>query len=217
MNIHVKNLLGTGLVFFYRYLRIPMLTHQFYLRWITIHSQAQSLTLLFKPFEFDSTHTTYWRELSRINMTGSIGRLLVIFCYFQITELSNAWTLESPVSFSQKCGRETTKLFQQRSDFDLDSSRRSILGLVPALAGLTLLESPAYAEVDPFAAMDDMLSSGLPTAVSSPASSPTSSQSTTIPNPDKSAPPQTQQNASDMAAALQESKKRRTIDPRTHG
>lgn len=149
-------------------------------------------------------------------MTGSIGRLFVIFCYFQITILSDAWTLESPVSFAQKCERDTTKLFHQRSDFEYDSSRRSVLGLAPALAGLTLLGSPALAEVDPFAAMDDMLSSGLPTAASSPASSATSSQSTTSPNPDKSAPPQTQ-NASDMAAALQESKKRRTIDPRTHG
>ena len=186
------------------------------MRWITIHSQAQSLTLLFKLSEFDSKHTAYWRDLSRIKMTGSIGRLLVIFCYFQITNFSDAWTLESPVSFSQKYERDTTKLFQQRSDCEYDSCRRSILGLAPALAGMTLLGSPAFAEVDPFAAMDDMLSSGLPTAASSPGSSPTSSQSTKSPNPDKSAPPQTQ-NASDMAAALQESKKRGTIDPRTHG
>ena len=72
-----------------------------------------------------------------------------------------------------------------------------MLKLVP-LAGMTLLGSPAIAEVDPFAAMDDMLSGGLPAAVSSPGNS-------------------TASGTSDMAAALQESKKRRTIDPRTHG
>lgn len=158
-------------------------------------------------------------------MTGLIGRWLLILCCFlfdsswKVTHFSEAWTLESPVFFSQNGENKTRRLFHRAPPLEFEASRRSVLKLAPALAGMTLLGSQALAEVDPFAAMDDMLSSGgLPEAPGSVASGSTTQTTTTSANPDKSAPPQTTKSASnDMDAALQESKKRRTIDPRTHG
>jgi hypothetical protein len=99
-----------------------------------------------------------------------------------------------------------------------------------ALPGMiTMLGSPpmaaAAAEVDPFAAMDDLLSeagapttTGLPASFASPGKPATNnnnnnSQSGVDSSKTKAAPSK----SSDMEAALQESKKRRTIDPRTHG
>ena len=93
-------------------------------------------------------------------------------------------------------------------------SRRSLFNILPAV-GLMTLASPSFAsDVDPFAAMDDMLSSG----TAGPGMSKTNSnsdKSNTKPSSDSNKTPSTQN--PDMAAALKESKKRRTIDPRTHG
>ena len=118
-------------------------------------------------------------------------------------------------------------------------SRRSVfrqLGscLVPAV---TLLASPVPviatdpADIDPFAAMHDILSSsgatttnGLPATLSSPddpAAKTFEPRGTAGGGSVREVPSSSNDPRhilqSDMAAALQESKKRRTIDPRTHG
>ena len=159
-------------------------------------------------------------------MMTSISRTLILFCclfysQWKISFFSDAWTLESPLPYSR---RDTTRFFYRpiqtsnNDDVEMSQSRRSLLRLVP-MVGITMLVSPATAtaEIDPFAAMDDMLSSsgstGLPTSFSS-AISPTANASDKTSDDSKNPPPA---NASDMAAALQESKKRKSIDPRTHG
>lgn len=166
-------------------------------RLITTHQQSRNLLT---PLALLSEQY-FEKEVPRITMKGSISLLSLLCCFlldsrWTIPHFSDAFTLESRLPFSQNDGRDTTRLFGQTPRFQVDSSRRSMLKLAP-LAGMALLGSPALAEVqDPFAAMDDMLSSGLPAAL--PGNSTASGNS-------------------DMASALQESKKRRTIDPRTHG
>jgi len=162
--------------------------------------------------------------------------------------LSDAWAIGSSLhraTTDTECKRSFPPTQHSASACDTNdddewtsqSRRRAMLQLGSlVLPGMVIiLGSPlvaASAEVDPFAAMDDLLSeagtstsTGLPSSFASPGSPATnnnsnnnsnnsnSNQSGVDSSKTKAAPSKT----SDMEAALQESRKRRTIDPRTHG
>ena len=145
----------------------------------------------------------------------------------KITSLSDAWLVVSPLPSSRHhislCCRSTSGPIEDESS----QTRRSMLqfGSLLTVVG-TMLASPlvvSAAEVDPFAVMDDMLSTGttaLPSSLNAPPGNPITNDENgnkagtdTKTNPTTTSP----NSGSDMAAALQESKKRRTVDPRTHG
>ncbi|OEU16085.1 hypothetical protein FRACYDRAFT_238672 [Fragilariopsis cylindrus CCMP1102] len=102
-----------------------------------------------------------------------------------------------------------------------NNTRRSMLQLM-IVVGSGAVTSPAIsAEIDPFAAMDEILSSeGIATGgsgtISSPGTSTTNTENESDDTTSKPANPSPIMNL-DMEAALQESKKRRKIGPTTHG
>jgi hypothetical protein len=195
-----------------------------------------------------------------MTMTMKMARkLILLYLLFdpQIASLVDAWAIVHRLPSSQ-CDTRSTQLWCRRHDnkssgstidddeiTTISRSRRSMvlqLGSWMPVVGMakvmTVLATPALAaEVDPFAAMDELLSSdtstGLPQAFTSQRgggnTSPTTTTATTTANnnnPDKTTAAPTIDSktntispiqTSDMAAALQESKQRRSIAPRTHG
>ena len=142
-------------------------------------------------------------------------RRVILVCLLFDFQSVDAWTLLEYPSRRPLLQHRGTALFGSTTDEETTSvSRRSVLKLVPTIVGLTTLTSPCVAaEVDPFAAMDDMLSSG---AAGPGNSSNISSNSSSKPSSDASnkAPSNP---SSDISAALKESKQRKNIAPRTHG
>jgi hypothetical protein len=178
-------------------------------------------------------------------MKMKMTRILILFCLlfdpsFKIASLSDAWAIVPPLPSSHRDTRKS-KLWCRRHDnkssgsmidgeITISRSRRSMLlqlgSWMPVVGmAVTILAAPAAAEVDPFAAMDELLAgtSGMPQAFTSPDGG---NSPTTANNPNKTTPIDSKSTSpsntspilkSDMAAALQESKKRKAIDPRTHG
>ena len=137
--------------------------------------------------------------------------------------LSFAWVMVSPVPSSYH--RTTTRLWcdeQISDDSETSRSRRCVLQqlglLFPAAA---IPAACAAAEViDPFAAMDDIISAeiGKPSTVTTtPSVTPvtTTNADDSRDKEDSNLAPSSQQ--SDMEKALQEAKQRKNIAPRTHG
>ena len=172
--------------------------------------------------------------------------LILLYLLFdpQIASLADAWAIVHPLTSSQRdtritqlwCRRHDNKHSGSTIDGDkITTIRRSRRSMVLQLGWMTMtvLATPALAaEVDPFAAMDELLSSGtsgLPQAFNSQGggvNGPTTTSSTANNNnPDKTTAAPTIDSKtntspilkSDMSAALQESKQRRAIAPRTHG
>jgi hypothetical protein len=87
-------------------------------------------------------------------------------------------------------------------------------------SGAVTSQPATSAEIDPFAAMDEILSEGIATGGSGTISSPgTSTTNTENESDDTTSKPANSSPImnSDMEAALRESKKRRKIGPTTHG
>jgi hypothetical protein len=102
-----------------------------------------------------------------------------------------------------------------------NKTRRSMLQLMIVVGSGAVTSQPAIsAEIDPFAAMDEILSEGITTdggsgTISSPGTSTTNTENES--DATTKATNSSPITNSDMEAALQESKKRRKIGPTTHG